>query len=688
MLKKLAKDIPPVLFTVFAVILGTELISFFAATSWSFAPSSFISHPVSVYSLLLLISLTALLYYLSDRLTALFEIKFAIPLFALLIFAALFYFRYDSFVYGDGNLRINQVAMSPSIFLEWFEFGSLFLISILFKLFSATGSFDSLTQYQANLISAYNSWISFSFLMSILSLIGSIQIARLLTQEKFHQILFAIIIFFGGHSLLLFGFLGIETVVATSSIWISYFCLKIIYKSSPKDILFCWILFAVSVLFYYANIYMLPAVVYATIVGSNKIISVKKKAVVPAILIFVVCFVSIYFLAQSSFRFSQFFLTVGGMNPNSEYTLFSKVHLSDIFQALLMLFPQMLIVLYYLYKRDKERDQHSFDLKFAIILSLSGLSFLFLLNPIHGFPVDLPRFSAFLTPLSILLVILIPRYNLSIRKNALGLFLLATWAVANPVNYLGVYNNIDNADGYLESYFEENPQFYLSGCHAFRDAYFYNKEFSKADEWEWKLPIVSQDFLNFRGCTDLLASNRHVAALKILYRIIVQHPHWSEVRYQTAQAQLGLNRYELAKAQIDTSLIISPYDKDYHILNLQYYLKSGDFSGGYDAAIIALDLFPEEMDVLTEMMAIQYRMGELTIADSLATIILDKDSSIIFPLVIKGFVAEYEEKFDEAISYFELFTTKAKEDDPDLPIIRKKLNQLVLKQETDRQQKQ
>ncbi len=659
---------------------------FFLENNWSFIHPLHIPLWETLFSLLLLIIIPLFLYYYFDKLSSFLNNKFAVPAFIALLFFAIWFFRYDSFVYGDGNIRMNQIAMAPSIFLEWFEFGSLFLISILYKLFSLFSFLNnSLTEYQANLKSAYNSWITFSFVMSFFSLIGSFKIASLISKERFNQLLYTVVIFFGAHSLVLFGLLAIETAVVTFSIWISYFCMKIIYKSSSKDLIYTWILFVLSVSFYFANIYMLPAVIYATIVAKNKIVSDKKKALMPAMLILIVSLFLIYLFAQNNFRFAQFFLTIDGLNPNSDYGLFSTTHISDVFQALFLLFPQIIFIFYLYFKKDSDRENQTFDIKFAAVLSVSGLLALFVMNPIHGFPVDLPRFSAFLAPLSILLALQLSKVNLSVRHNSLVLFVLTALAIALPAGYSGAYNKIDNADGYLESYFEEKPQFYLSGCHAFRDAYFFRKEFSKADQWEWKLPIESQDFLNFRGCTELLASGQDAAALKILYRIIVQHPYWSEVRYQTAQAQLNLNRYELARAQIDTCLIISPYDKEYHILNLQCYQKAADFSGGYDAALFAVALFPKEMDVLTEMMAIQYRRGELSFADSLATIILENDSSIVFPLVIKGFVAEYEERFDEAIAYFELFTTKAREDDPDVPIIRKKLNQLVLKQSNKQQ---
>ena len=60
--------------------------------------------------------------------------KFNARLMGVGLFALLIIFRFDSFLFGGGNLRINQIANTDQIVIRWFEYGTILLINIFYHL--------------------------------------------------------------------------------------------------------------------------------------------------------------------------------------------------------------------------------------------------------------------------------------------------------------------------------------------------------------------------------------------------------------------------------------------------------------------------------------------------------------------------------------------------------------------------
>ena len=92
----------------------------------------------------------------------------------------------------------------------------------------------------------------------------------------------------------------------------------------------------------------------------------------------------------------------------------------------------------------------------------------------------------------------------------------------------------------------------------------------------------------------------------------------------------------------------------------------------------AADLHPGDTDILTDIMVINFRAKMYKTADSLATLLIETDSSLAHPYLIRGFIEEARGNVEEAIEYFEKFCSLAPEE-PETPHIRKRANDLFLK---------
>lgn len=589
----------------------------------------------------------------------------------------LFYFlRFDSFVYGDGNLRVNQIGIAQNIIWRWFEIGSIFLVTALFKslmLFDFIAGDTS--EYRMRLTAGVNAWLIFSFLCTALSIIAALRISRQLAADGSHRLISLILILFGPHTMLFLGYTGIEVVVVTFTLWFAAAAISLCHRFTIVRLLMVWVITVSGVIFHLSLIYLLPAAIFVSLVAGSeaKHKEISAKAFWIAGLSCLAILAGFYFFSMRNFPLTQYLLFLNGKNPNIGYGIFSGRHLGDVALSLIFLFPQLIVLIGLSFKSHGIMRDKRFTT--MLMLTGSGLVTFIILDPIYGIALDIVRLSAYLTPLALLLAVVVGRtaratggrYSFGATLSAIVLF--------STLSYLPAYTRIDVAGEYLTDYFEKNENFYLNGCHSFRDAYFFRGEFAKADEWEWKLPVESQAFLNFRGITNLIAANRSSEALPQLHRLVIRHPYWVEPRTQLAALYLMSGRPQQAKPHIDTCLMLQPFNKDHYSALYKFYRDTRDYPGALGAVEKALSLSPGNPDLLADLMTIQYHGGNLSEADSLADFLLASHPEIFFAYAMKGLVAERQNRLKPAAAYYRKFITLAP-DDPDLPAIKSKLENL------------
>lgn len=596
-----------------------------------------------------------------------------------LLLISFYFFRFDSFLFGDGNLKVNQTAIEQYSFGAWYEYGVIWSVRILGTLWEQAGFlFDGMIDYRVRLTAGVYGWQTFAFTCSLVSLIGAAKLAARLSQDRARQWMLFVILFFGPQTALYFGYIGVQTVIVPFTIWTALYAFKTLDEFTTNRLLMFWAIWVVGMVFHISMLYLLPAVVYVSLSSFLKTAQKQKMILAATIGVMIVMTAGVYYYARTDFGFSQYLLYFNGQNPHSDYGLLSGRHLGDVAQALFLLAPQAILLLYFLLgRREPAIDKTTYAFGF---MAIAGIIVFFISNPVAGMPLDLLKFSAYLTPLSLLLAELVNRKMISPTGRSVQVGFLTAFCLLGPFSYLPLYTNIAYADGYVTEYLEDHPSYYGAGIIAFRDAYFYRNEFDKADQWEWQLPIKSQEHLNFRGCTDLIAAERNSEALSVLATIVIQNPYWTEPRQTIASVQLALNRAQLAKPQIDTCLMLQPYNPDHHIYLYRYYQATGRSTEVEKGIAELLILFPENTTILTDQMILYQRSARPQEADSLADLILRTDSSLAFPYAIKGLIAEGRYDTANAIRYYEAFVGKSPETESELPVFRKRLNNLVVQQ--------
>ncbi len=615
--------------------------------------------------------LTALLFVsFGERIAQFLNSRLRVVVVSVVMFGLLLLFQFDSFLYSGGNLRVAQVAQTDTVIYRWFEYGTILAVSWL-------NTFFSLFDIHYNAAGVY-AWKVFSLACTLLSLIAGLKLAKELAAHVASRFYLFLILFFGPHAVLHFGFVGVEPVVVTISTWFALAAVRLRNHYATMRLLALWGIVLVGLSMHYTSIYLLPAVVYVTVRGHKRKSRGQSIALAAGLGTYVGLLVLAYYWAGQNLEFAKSVLFLAGKLPHSDYGIFSGRHLGDVLQLCLLAFPQVIVVLYLVLARY--RVQTNNDDSLPLLLALSGATLVLILDPVHNIVLDFPRLTAYLFPLSLALAVQATRQE-NQSDNRLAA-LLAAVCLTLPLSYLPAYVRIAQADPYVTDYLEKHESFYMDGCLAFRDAYFYRKELDEANAWERKLPSKSPDYLNLEGVKALASQGEEAEALRTLYKTIAKNPYWSEPRALFVSIQTKLGRYALAKPQIDTCLMLEPYRKEYLINLYSYYRDIQSYPQALRGINETLEIFPDDFDLKTDLMIVYYRSGEPRTADSLAEVLLAADSTLPYPYLVKGLIAEMRNERQAAVSLYKKFVALGP-NEPDTPAIQERLNELIWEMEQE-----
>jgi Flp pilus assembly protein TadD len=596
-------------------------------------------------------------YHYAERIAGLIDRRWVAPvaLTGAAILAVLVSF--DSFVYGGGNLLVAQTARVETLVIGWSEPLSSLLIVALQKV---TALFASKSH-----IAAWYAWRLYAYLFAALAVWGAIRLANELTKDKLQRLWLGLIVLMGGQTLVLLGFVGTEAVVVAAGVWFALYALRSLRKQRTSDLAAMWGIAVLAVGLYVGNLFLLPAAVYATLSvltrGSKGLVAWLGAAVTGIALL---C--GLYGYAEGSFVFSRYLMFLTGQNPFGDYGLLSWRHLGDLLQIMLVGAPLVIVAAGTAIPGQKH-DRQSRGL--ALALAGGGLVALVTQNPVNGASFDFPRLAAYLAPMAILLAVSVAAGS----RRWVGM--LAIFALLTPLAFLPSYVCIEQTGGYVTPYLDKHPALYRDACLTFRDAYFARGEFSRADEWERQLPLKSPEVINLRGIASLSTQGDTEEALRVLYPVIARFPYWSEPRDLAARIQMRAGRFALARPQIDTLLMIDPHDKGG--LTLQYeFLRDGqNMPEALAQATKMRALYPRDKDVAIDFMIANYRSGQFATADSVAGGLLTADSTLGYPHLIKGLIAERNGLTSAAVTHYHRFIALSP-NAPEVATARKRLSQL------------
>lgn len=633
---------------------------------WSFSHYSYIP----IWYFLAVAVLTAILAIIFFKKPDTFKIFFENKKAAwagFLILGLIFYFSgSDSFIYNGGNYFIRDNGQSGSIIFRSYSLGFTFLGALfhyIFKLFTAD-----------NTLASFLSLKTLSILGMFSTLIASYLITNKITEQIGKKTVLFLLLLFGPSALLLFGQLGYHIISVSLIYWFVYLVLKLNENHSSSNLLKLWVLTLLAVLFHVSSLILVPALIFMTFRAFF-----KKNILFPLILsltTLAILLIGTYKAASDSLEFSQYILQTNGPDFSRAYNLFSLKHIGDYFQIVFLAFPLVLVSKVLFFSELKSFKKNNIY-PTLLLLVIAGNITLFILEPLHSIFLDFPAFTLYLAPAGLMLV-----FYLNNLKESNSLKLATLIAVIIPVSVLPFYTNIDIANSFAKDYLKKNQIYYMEVGTALQDSYFFKEDFDKANYWYTGLPDFSSDYLDFVAAGELAHGQYYSESVKKLFALKTKYPFWGEPRYLLAQTQLTRQQFSIAKAEIDTLLMLNPYHIDYNRLLYEYYRDNNNFPRGLVVLNDILEFAPDNKTILEDKAICLYRLQDYKQADSISRHLIEIDPSLAFPYLIQGFIAEINKDTTRAISNYKSFTRLAP-DEPETPAIRKRLNSLVVSQMED-----
>jgi len=656
------------------VVLGLFVVARFVgpylgADFWAFQHWAHTSTLFEVAWLILFVALTWLAWSGQDRIGNWFRTPVSVIV-PLVVLVTLFWlFRFDTFLYGGGNIQVGRIAkleqVGGVVIYRWYEFGATALAHWLYLGLRAIGL-------------GANAWRLLTYVSTLLSLLASVQIARLISPDRVRRVFTFLIVFFGGQALLYFGYIGIAPIAVPVALWFAYLVCRIERNASRlTPVVWLWSLQLLGILLHVSLVYLLPATIYVTVASVIDTPRARRLGVIAGGITFFVLLAVLYLQAGQSMALGQRILFLEGKPPFYDYGLMSLRRLGDLLQLLFMTVPTVVVALW-LYFRYARTPASPRVVTAAGFMSLGGLAAMALFDPTNGIVLDLPRLLAYLTPFGFLIAVIFNGLDAptGAGKRLQLLPLTAAAAVMLPVSYLPAYIDVEMADPYVDSYLAEHDGYYKHACFAFRDAYFYVEDYDKATTWEQAAESKSPDRINLTGSAYLMAGNDHSEAIRTLSQMISRDRYWAEPRSLLARSYMAQGRYAAALPQIDTALMLEPYARQHYINAYECYRDMQRFDLALEKIHEALALYPGDTFMVTDLMLVNFRAQNYQTADSIATALLADNPTHAYGYFVKGALADQAGNVVIARRNYQRFLELAG-DNPDVPAVQHRLRQLT-----------
>lgn len=609
-------------------------------------------------------------YRYADRMARWFvrrRVRWAAGIALLVIFWLM---RFDSFVFGGANAQIGAIShaerLGGVVIYRWFAFGVTLVADQFHTVLTSLG----VEITRAGVLV----WQVFAFAATALSIPAAWRVSSALSVDYSRRVWLFALVFFGPQTLLYFGYIGHGPIIVAFSLWVGARALEAMVSTDRRTLVLMWLTLAIAVVFHVSLAYLLPAAVYVSLHvlsnGRRQFVWISVGIGTLGLLV-----AALYVYAGRSLEAAAQILMIDSKKPLSDYGAFSLRHIGDFAQVLFLSAPLVIVFKWMAVRRVRE----FFLSPVAVtgwLMAAGGTVLVFTLDPVNSIPLDLPRFVAYLGGIGIAIAALAGgTFAHSVTTRTLAA--LAAASILLPISYLPIYTSLARAEHYVEPYVESRRTYYQPAAIAFRDTHFYRRAFDAATGWEQRLSTQSESFMHLQGCLYLAAGGRGDEAIPRLYQLIAGHPYWWEPRAALARTQLSLGRPDLAGPQIDTALMLEPFNREPLVLQYEYYRNLGRVDSALYALEFARDYFPADTFIATDHMLLRLRAGEYAVADSLAEDRLSRDSAHAHAWYVKGVLADRAGKVTPAINYYNRFLEIGPAD-PDTVRVRRRMETLKM----------
>ncbi|MDH3938609.1 MAG: hypothetical protein OEV68_14890, partial [candidate division Zixibacteria bacterium] len=163
-----------------------------------------------------------------------------------------------------------------------------------------------------------------------------------------------------------------------------------------------------------------------------------------------------------------------------------------------------------------------------------------------------------------------------------------------------------------------------------------------------------------------------------LYAMKAKRPYWTDARARLINVLMRLGRYAQTRPELDSVLMLQPYRREHHQNNYIFWRDQRKYTEAFAAIDRAVELFPNDPEILTDLMLMHHQIGNKEEAAELASSLNATDSTLPYPYLVRAFQEDASENYSAAIRYYQRFVSLAP-NDPDTERMRARMNELAEK---------
>jgi predicted Zn-dependent protease len=585
---------------------------------------------------------------------------------ALIVF---FIFRFDAHLYGDGYARVANFAQKSKPVFRWFEYGGTIIPYVFYQIIQALGTDKVTAAFRAYQIISYASGIGYLFL--------SLRISELVSDDGNDRIGFFALTVFTGFTMFFFGMVENSPILLPIIAAFIYLILRQTRSEQFRYGIYLWVVSIISILLDARMIPLIPASLYITFdylfkrrkIGRFLASLIASVAVLGGIAI-------MYLEAVGNITLSKFILFPSGKLPDANYSLFSSRHLADIFNLLYMFVPLLGVYLYAIIRgfRHLKADRLFTALAFTAV---SQILCIFIIDPSHGMARDIHIFGFLVSGVLFWGVysLVRTREKSKLSRDVFMTLVPVSLVIMLPIFF--VHLSVGASEKYLDDFLSYNETKYEPALVALRDYYITKGDNDKAVEAERSITAKAPGALESQLVNDLYAHDRVSEAFEYAINLVERYPYNAKYRMQKGNILKHYKRFADAEKEMKTAVELEPHSIDFHHLLSELYRETRREQDCFEILNRAINIDPKSTLILVDLAGYYYRTGQTRTSDSLTDVILDLDPEEPYGYMYKGLISERRGLKEAALDYYDRFV-ELNENLPEIPLIRKRMNSIVL----------
>jgi len=587
----------------------------------------------------------------------------------LVISLALFYLlRFDAHFFGDGYIRIANLAQRTIPVFQWFEYGNTLVPYLIFQLLGAAGL--------AKVAAAMWAYQIISMLSGLVYIGFAFKISESLSESDDDRLLALLLFMFSGLTMLFFGMVENFPLLIGLGLMLIYWYMQLGATQKVKYLYYIWIGTIVGLFLSFQFITFVPAGLYLTFKKT-----IKRKAFGSFIgslcagVFILIALIILYVKAIGNMSLSSYILFLSAKLPDVGYSLFGFRHLMDILNLLFMTIPVFIIFVPVIFKtfRFMKGDRFFSALGF---LTLSQFIYLFILDPRLGMARDFPMYGLFLTGFLIWGIYALVRGREYLRLNGNTIMTLAPLSLLIILPSFFVHLSPPEAEKYIDDYLGYNEVKTEAALYAFRD-YYVTIELDQMAVAREKAINKSPGALESQLVNDLYAHGRYDESFEYALRLVERYPYVAKYRMQMGNLLKHYKRYTDAEKELKLAIELDPYSPEYYHFLSELYREMRLEKKCRAVLDNALEIDPRSTTILVDLTGYYFRNRQPAVVDSLTRVLFEIDPDEPYAHMFKGLIEDQRGRKKEALGYLEKFV-EINDMLPEVPVIRKRINSITL----------